>query len=103
MLTGKSKSKQPARSRLLCSASNLVVPRSTPTHSPGPQVKPTSRLKFIRVHRLARLLGVDQSTIWRWRRDGILPEPIKIGGIVGWPENQLLDLLAKHHVSKTGA
>jgi predicted DNA-binding transcriptional regulator AlpA len=69
-------------------------------HSPGPQIKPTSRMKFIRVSRLARLLDVDQSTLWRWRRDGVLPPPVRIGGIVGWPEHQLLDVLAKHQTSE---
>ena len=68
--------------------------------SPNPQFKTPSRLKLIREHRLAKLFDVDPSTIWRWKRDGILPEPIKIGGIVGWPEHQLLDLLARHQASE---
>lgn len=52
-------------------------------------------LRLIRTNRLAKLLDVDQSTIWRWRQTGVLPEPIQIGGVRGWLQPQLEELLAK--------
>jgi predicted DNA-binding transcriptional regulator AlpA len=48
-----------------------------------------------RPHRLARLLDVDPSTIWRWRQQGVLPEPVVIGGVRGWTEAQLQHLLGQ--------
>jgi len=50
-------------------------------------------LKLYRPHRLAELFGVDPTTIWRWRQNGVLPEPVEIGGIHGWTEVQVAKLL----------
>jgi predicted DNA-binding transcriptional regulator AlpA len=50
-------------------------------------------LRLFRPTRLARLLGVDPSTIWRWRKTGVLPPPVEIGGIIGWTEEMLRDVL----------
>lgn len=52
-------------------------------------------LRLFRPTRLARLLGVDASTIWRWRRDGVLPPPVEVGGITGWTEEQIREVLHK--------
>ena len=49
--------------------------------------------RIYRTNRLADLFSVDESTIWRWRRDGILPEFTKIGGIEGLTGDQVADLL----------
>jgi predicted DNA-binding transcriptional regulator AlpA len=57
------------------------------------EVAQTSPLKIVRPGRLACLLDVDPSTVWRWRKNGILPPPVQIGGICGWPEHQLRQLL----------
>jgi hypothetical protein len=57
-------------------ASNADVMRSSP-------------LKLIRPGRLAQLWDVDPSTIWRYRKDGILPPPVQVGCIEGWTEDQL--------------
>jgi predicted DNA-binding transcriptional regulator AlpA len=46
-------------------------------------------LRLYRTHRLAELLDVNPSTIWKWRRRGILPEPVHIGGVHAWTEAQL--------------
>lgn len=44
-----------------------------------------SETKIIRTWDLARRLGVDRSTIWRWVRNSIIPPPIQIGPQVrGW-------------------
>lgn len=40
---------------------------------------------FVRANELSNYLGVSPSTLWRWRKNGILPAPIHIGPrVVGW-------------------
>src|SRR5690242_5335540 len=42
-------------------------------------------LRIVRCKELADLLQVHVQTIWKWSRDKVLPEPIKIGpGVTGW-------------------
>ncbi len=50
-------------------------------------------LRLFRPSRLAALLDVDEGTIWRWKRDGILPPPIEIAGVTGWTLMQVQELL----------
>lgn len=50
-------------------------------------------LRLYRPSTVAELLSVDQSTLWRWRRDGLIEEPIKVGGIIGWTHEQLQRML----------
>jgi predicted DNA-binding transcriptional regulator AlpA len=52
-------------------------------------------LRLYRTHRLAELLDVNPSTIWKWRKTGVLPEPVHIGSVHGWTESQLEELFAK--------
>ncbi len=63
--------------------------RSRLTHRANP-------FRLYRTGRLAKLLDVDPSTIWKWRQNGTLPEPIQIGGIKGWSEQQLEEIFAQH-------
>ena len=53
-------------------------------------------LRLYRTHRLAELFDVNPSTIWKWRKRGILPEPICFGGVHAWTEPQLEALFKKH-------
>lgn len=42
-------------------------------------------LKILRMRDLSRWLGVGPSTVWRWRRQGLLPPPVQLSrGVVGW-------------------
>ena len=50
-------------------------------------------LRLIRPSRLAELLDVNPSTIWRWRKAGILPPPSRVGGVEGWTEPVIQELL----------
>jgi predicted DNA-binding transcriptional regulator AlpA len=59
-----------------------------------PDQRSPHRFNVYRTQRLAQLLGVYPSTIWRWRKTGKLPAPVKIGGILGWTEEQVAALLA---------
>jgi len=53
----------------------------------------SSPYKLYRTKRLAELFDCDGSTIWRWRKTGILPEPaFQNGGITAWTEEQIAPL-----------
>lgn len=44
-----------------------------------------SKLRIIRTAELANLLGISQTTLWRWRQKGAFPQPIPLGPrMVGW-------------------
>jgi predicted DNA-binding transcriptional regulator AlpA len=46
--------------------------------------------QIVRPAELAAALGVSTVTLWHWRKNGTLPEPITFGPrFVGWP-NQVL-------------
>jgi len=40
---------------------------------------------------LAAELGQSLTTLWRWTRDGYLPQPVHLGTTVGWPRS-VIDL-----------
>lgn len=51
----------------------------------------TSIDRIIRPRALADRLGVSVVSLWRWRRNGDLPEPIRISaGTVGWREAEIV-------------
>jgi hypothetical protein len=56
---------------------------------------PLHPFKLYRTNMLARLFGVDRSTIWRLRQRHALPEFKSIGGIEGLTGAQLARLLAE--------
>lgn len=35
-------------------------------------------MRYLRAKQVAKEKGVSESTIWRWVRDGTLPQPIKV-------------------------
>ncbi len=41
--------------------------------------------RYIRVPELQRMFGVSRATLWRMRKRGELPEPVRISrGVIGW-------------------
>lgn len=34
-------------------------------------------------------LDVNLSTLWRWTKNGTVPQPVRIGGRIGWPQSIL--------------
>lgn len=41
--------------------------------------------KIIRANELAQLLGISNTTLWRWRRSNAVPQPIYLGPrMIGW-------------------
>ncbi len=40
---------------------------------------------YIRVAEIAKLIQVSQATIWRWKRIGHFPQPVKLGAkVTAW-------------------
>jgi predicted DNA-binding transcriptional regulator AlpA len=60
-------------------------------------------LRLFRTGRLAALIGVNESTIWKWRKSGVLPPPIQIGSIHGWTEEQVRELYARRRRDRGAA
>jgi hypothetical protein len=55
---------------------------------------PPHPFKLYRPARLAYLLGVDTSTLWRWRKAGLIEEPVQVGPSVhGWTGQQVARIL----------
>ncbi|WP_257969011.1 helix-turn-helix transcriptional regulator [Vibrio parahaemolyticus] len=49
---------------------------------------------FIRANDLSEALGISISTLWRWRKAGVMPEPIALGPrIVGWRTSDIQNWL----------
>ncbi len=44
---------------------------------------------FLTADQVAELFQCSKATIWRWRREGLIPNPIKIGRIVLWSQADL--------------
>lgn len=38
---------------------------------------------------VASRFGVARSSIWRWAKQGVLPEPIEVGGRTRWVEAEI--------------
>jgi predicted DNA-binding transcriptional regulator AlpA len=49
--------------------------------------------RLYRTERLAELFGVDRGTVWRWRKAGLLPPFVELGGIRGLTEQQVAEVL----------
>jgi hypothetical protein len=50
----------------------------------------SSPYRIFRKKRLIELFDIDQSTWWRWRREGRIPEPAFCNGAIeGWSEAQV--------------
>ena len=46
-------------------------------------------------HVKARYGGISDMTIWRWVRDGLLPQPVKFNGQNHWTDEQLQEADAR--------
>jgi prophage regulatory protein len=61
----------------------MMISHATPSApSPSPS---TSQDRILRPRELASYVGLSLATLWRLRRSGSLPEPIRLSpGCVGW-------------------
>ncbi len=46
---------------------------------------------LLNVKRVAELLSCSPRTVYRWVDSGLLPQPIRIGGSVRWPEKAVME------------
>lgn len=52
--------------------------------------------QILRVADLEAQLGLSRTTIWRMRRDGEIPQPIRISAnTIGWPDHVIDQWLAE--------
>ena len=47
----------------------------------------------VRAPVVAALFGVSPVTVWRWTRTGVLPQPMRMGGITTWNVGALRRIL----------
>ena len=52
-----------------------------------------SAAKLIRDTEAAELLGCGRSTFWRWVSNGVVPQPVKLGGATRWRRNEITALI----------
>jgi len=58
---------------------------------------------FVSTEELARLLGVDGSTLRRWEARGLLPAPIRIARTVRWQLSKVITSLNRSSTDGYGA
>ncbi len=51
------------------------------------------------VKQVASLLKVCEATVYRWRRDGDFPPPLKLGSSNRWRLSDIEDWLDKHRMA----
>lgn len=51
----------------------------------------------------AAMLGCGRSTLWRWAAEGVLPKPIKIGGMSRWRKSDIEAVIAKAEAQREAA
>jgi predicted DNA-binding transcriptional regulator AlpA len=61
-----------------------------------PLLAPTPTLtRYVSPRQLQELTGLSEPTLWRMRRRGELPEPVRLSpGRVAWPEDVIRTFLA---------
>jgi prophage regulatory protein len=51
--------------------------------------------KLVRPSQLSAQLSVSITTLWRWRKQKIIPEPISLGArVIGWEQSTIDEWLA---------
>ena len=52
---------------------------------------------------LAEMLGCARSTIWKWVAGGIIPKPLKIGGLSRWRQSEGYDIINRADADREAA
>jgi len=50
--------------------------------------------QLITTEELAQMLSVSERTIYRWRAEGKIPPALKIGGVLRWSRDAIVEWLA---------
>ncbi len=50
---------------------------------------------YLSTRQASALIGCGRSTIWHWAANGVVPKPIKIGGMTRWKLSDLEAVLAE--------
>ncbi len=59
--------------------------------------------KIIRAKELATLLQISSTTLWRFRKQKIIPAPIQIGArMIGWQQSTIDEWLNSLNTQKSG-
>ncbi|MEJ6390468.1 helix-turn-helix transcriptional regulator [Gymnodinialimonas ulvae] len=58
---------------------------------------------LIRDREAAAILGASVSTFWRRVQDGVIPRPIKIGGLSRWKKSEIEAVIAKAEAERDAA
>jgi len=52
--------------------------------------------RLIRASEILKVFPVSKTTLWRLRRAGVLPKPVRLSArIVAWPESQIAELIER--------
>lgn len=51
----------------------------------------------------AAMIGASVSTFWRRVQDGVIPRPIKIGGLSRWKKSEIETVIAKAEAERDAA
>ena len=44
---------------------------------------------------VAAMLGCGRSTLWRWTDEGVIPKPLKLGGLSRWRQTTIQRVIEK--------
>ena len=51
----------------------------------------------------AKMLGCSVSSVWRRVREGVIPRPLKIGGMSRWPQSEIQSVIDKALLKREAA
>lgn len=55
-----------------------------------------AKTQIIRPKALAKQLDISVTTLWRWRLQGVIPQPVVLGSrIIGWDQSTIDEWLQK--------
>ncbi|MDX0056943.1 helix-turn-helix domain-containing protein [Sinorhizobium meliloti] len=56
---------------------------------------------LLTVRESAEILQISVPTFWRHVADGILPRPVKIGGLSRWPQSEIIAVIERAKASRS--
>ena len=82
-------------------AGNVGIGGATPPIAGGADPIPAGVVDPLLSDReAAAVLGCARSSVWRWVNAGILPKPLKIGGMSRWRQSDIEAVIAKAEAAR---